>query len=55
MGQRRVGGVVVTEKDPDSQGKELSLWPKTVILIDTGLASRERGVRSGGRENVKKE
>lgn len=27
---------------PDSQGKEGSLWPEFVILMDTRLASRQK-------------
>lgn len=34
---------VVIERDPDSQGKEWSLWLGMVILMDTRLPSRQRG------------
>lgn len=37
------GVVVVIQKDPDSQGKEGSLWPERVILMDTRLPSRQKG------------
>lgn len=41
-------GVVVTEKDPNSQGKEGSLWPERVILMDTRLPSRRQGTVKRG-------
>lgn len=41
--------VVVIQKDPDSQGKEGSLWPERVILMDTRLPSRQKA-----RETVKR-
>lgn len=49
------------QQDPDSQGKEGSLWPEFVILMDTRLPSRQKrdwkrggGVR-GGRRGVVRE
>ena len=37
------GGGGVIQRDPDSQGKEGSLWPERVILMDTRLPSRQKG------------
>lgn len=40
---------LVIERDPDSQGKEWSLWLGMVILMDTRLPSRQR---EGGMERA---
>lgn len=43
---------VVIERDPDSLGKEWSLWLGMVILMDTRLPSRQREGAVFGEEGA---